>query len=84
MSKFLVYFQEKRDMHIEWEYIQGVTLVVEASNHDELADKIDQQLSDAADYQLYEHRIEARYRASWTLDNGNTRVHELVPASMWG
>lgn len=84
MNKYLVYFQEKQNAQDEWESIQGVTLTVEAYDQDALALEVERQLESVADYQVSEMGIEASYRASWTLESGNTRVQELIPASMWG
>lgn len=83
-KKYLVYFQERQNKHVEWEYIQGVTLTVEAHDQDALAIEVDRQLESAADYQVSEMGIEASYRASWTVESGSIRVQELIPDSMWG
>lgn len=85
MSKYPVYFQEKRidNADLEWGNIPGVMLSINANDDHELFHIVSQQIVDAAEYQLVEHGIEAAYRGTWVDDQEQIHDFELVPDSMW-
>ena len=84
-KQYLVYFQEKTidNASMDWDQIQGVSLVVKAGNDMLLDFEVEAQILDAATYQANEHNVEASYRGSWVDDNGINRTHELISNDMW-